>query len=100
MAEIRIAVRDGSCLRLEGELSYATVPRIVATGADMVARCGGEVIVDLGGVERADSAGLALLVEWMRVARRRRKSIVFRAMPEQMRAMARVSDLERILPLE
>ncbi|MFQ5487526.1 MAG: lipid asymmetry maintenance protein MlaB [Gammaproteobacteria bacterium] len=100
MAEVRITAQDGSCLRLEGVLSFATVPTIVVQGATMVAQCAPQVVIDLGGVERADSAGLALLVEWMRVARRRRKSIVFRAMPEQMLAMARVSDLDRILPLE
>jgi len=100
MAEVRIAAQDGSCLRREGELSFATVPAIVAQGAKMVAQCSRRVVIDLGGVERADSAGLALLVEWMRVARGRRKSIVFREIPEQMLALARVSELDRILPLE
>lgn len=100
MVEAARVVHDGqNCLRLEGELSFTTVPALVRSGAEFLARCGAEVVVDLSGVRRADSAGLALLVEWMRHARRLDKAIRFRAMPAQMQAMARVSDLEGILPM-
>ncbi|HHH35228.1 MAG TPA: anti-sigma factor antagonist [Gammaproteobacteria bacterium] len=99
MAEARLLEDDSGCLRLEGELSFATVPAMVRRGVALVSRCPTEVTVDLGGVRRADSAGLALMVEWMRAARRHGKGIVFRNMPAQMQAMARVSDLHHILPL-
>ncbi len=100
MAEGRIVEGEGGCLRLEGELSFATVPAMVGPGIELVGGCPRGVVVDLGGVRRADSAGLALMVEWMRAARRHGKDIVFRNMPAQMQAMARVSELHHILPLE
>jgi len=51
-------------------------------------------------VVRADSAGLALLVEWMRAARRAGRPLRYRAIPPQMLAIARVSSLDQVLPLE
>ena len=55
--------------------------------------------VDLKTVERADSAGVALLVAWMRSARRAQRDIRFLNMPAQMLNIARVSGLDSLLPL-
>ncbi len=101
MAELQAGVADsGHCLRLAGELSFDTVPDLVRQGTALMARCSSPVVVDLGDVRRTDSAGLALLVEWMREARRQGKDIRFRNIPEQMRALARVAEVESILPLD
>ncbi|RKZ36358.1 MAG: sulfate transporter [Gammaproteobacteria bacterium] len=54
--------------------------------------------VDLSAVTRADSAGLALLLGWMRQNRRRQAGIRFRGMPPQMDAIAGISALDRVLP--
>lgn len=84
--------------RLGGELSYETVPAVAPRVAELFS--GQEAVeVDLAQVERADSAGVALLVEWMMEANRRGASIRYLNMPPQMLAIARVSSLDRILPL-
>jgi phospholipid transport system transporter-binding protein len=57
-------------------------------------------MLDLGGVGRADSAGLALLVEWSRQARRGRTALRFVNVPAQIRSLARVSHLEWLLARE
>ncbi len=57
------------------------------------------VAVDLREVERSDSAGVALLVAWMRSARQAQRDIRFLNMPSQMLNIARVSGLDAILPL-
>ena len=54
---------------------------------------------DLAGVERADSAGLALLIEWMRRARRAGRPVRFLNLPPQMLEIARAASLDRVLPL-
>ncbi|MDH3871274.1 MAG: STAS domain-containing protein, partial [Gammaproteobacteria bacterium] len=55
--------------RLSGELGFGTVSRMLKES-----RAGfldaGDIEVDLSGVTRADSAGLALLIEWLRTAER------------------------------
>jgi phospholipid transport system transporter-binding protein len=60
----------------------------------------GGIVLELAQVERVDSAGLALLIQWMRMARERQVDIRFRHLPAQLLAIARASDMEQILPLE
>ncbi|MGA7799783.1 MAG: STAS domain-containing protein [Gammaproteobacteria bacterium] len=85
-------------LYLRGEVTFSTVPDIWGRSRALF-DTGAEMVVDLRDVERADSAGLALLVEWMRTARRRQTAVRFVNMPAQMLAIARVSSLDQILPL-
>ena len=59
----------------------------------------GDIEVDLNGVTRADSAGLALLVELMRESGRNGRRISFCHVPAQLLSIARVCGLEEILSL-
>ena len=63
-------------------------------------REGDALDIDLSHVERSDSAGLALLVECLRHARQSGKTIRFFNIPAQMLAIARVSGLDEVLPLQ
>ena len=56
--------------------------------------------IDLKNVDRADSAGVALLVRWQREAALAQKKIVFKNIPSQMLAIARVSGVDELLMLE
>lgn len=84
--------------RLSGELGFHTVPELWQQTRTLFHDCR-SLTIDLSGVERSDSAGLALLVEWMREAARCGAELHFVNMPPQMLAIARVSSLDRILPL-
>jgi phospholipid transport system transporter-binding protein len=53
--------------------------------------------VDLGGVGESDSAGLALLIEWLRMARQSQKAIRFANVPAQIEALARISEVEDLI---
>lgn len=86
-------------IKVSGELTFASVIQILEQSRGLFAQAGESIEVDLGAVERVDSAGLALLIEWMRAARTLDKSIRFLDLPEQMRAIATASDLDSILPL-
>jgi len=95
----RLVRGEEGTLRLEGELSFATVAALWRE-TPFPPPGEGPLVVDLEGVVRADSAGLALLVEWMRAARRAGRPLRYRAIPPQMLAIARVSSLDQVLPLE
>jgi len=82
-----------------GELSFATVPDLLREG-DAVFNGQGGVTLDLDQVSRADSAGLALLVEWVRRARARSVPLTICNMTPQLQAMAKVAGLDRVLPLK
>ncbi|MCW8932356.1 MAG: STAS domain-containing protein, partial [Gammaproteobacteria bacterium] len=55
--------------------------------------------IDLAQLERSDSSGLALLVEWYREAEQEDKTISFFNLPAQMYEIARISGLNEILPI-
>jgi phospholipid transport system transporter-binding protein len=57
------------------------------------------LLFDLKGVEKTDSAGLALLVEWMSLAKKKGQDIAFTNIPKQMLDIARVSGLDAVLPV-
>jgi phospholipid transport system transporter-binding protein len=98
MAEARLVVNDGGRWLLEGELGFATVPAILAhPGADIAAAPSLEV--DLKGVTRADSAGLALLVAWLRESEQAGQQITFVNVPSQLLSIARVCGLDEMLAL-
>jgi phospholipid transport system transporter-binding protein len=100
MSDISIDARAEGDYLLAGALDFASVPSVLDRATEIFVNGATSISIDLSGVTRADSAGLALLVEWMRIAHRHHRNIVFRNIPAQMRAIAKVSGLERILPVE
>lgn len=86
---------------LSGELTFATVPDVYEQGHAMFATPASTLMLSFtNSAARTDSAGLALLVEWLREAREHGKTLRFENIPAQLKALARVSGLERVLPLD
>jgi phospholipid transport system transporter-binding protein len=56
--------------------------------------------VDLSAVTEVDSAGLALLLEWVSWARQHGLRLQFPGFPDKLRALARLSEVEGLLGLE
>lgn len=83
---------------LQGELDFESVPALLRhAGARMLGK--DRLEVDLKAVTRADSAGLALLVEWLRESETAGNEIVFINVPPQLLSIARVCGLDEILSL-
>jgi len=99
MSQALIEMTNDGSVRVSGELTFSTVTALNGQAEKAFASQSGDLTIDLGGVSRADSAGLALLIEWLRWARQRGVALHFRHMPGQMRTIAAASDLEPILSL-
>ena len=56
-----------------------------------------QIEVDLSGVEKTDSAGLALLLEWITWANHTVREIRFAETPEKIEAIARVTEVDELL---
>lgn len=99
MAKYSVDAQAGGGYRVAGELTFETVPEIWQRHGSLA---GGDdtVVVDLTDVTRADSAGLVLLIEWLRAAQHQNRPIVFRNIPGPLLAIARVSNLDTLLPLQ
>jgi phospholipid transport system transporter-binding protein len=81
---------------LSGEMSFGTVDRILRA-SDAAFRVHDRLQVDFSGVEKADSAGLALLLEWKAQARRRSHQIDYVEIPGSILAIAKTTDVQRLL---
>jgi len=82
--------------RVGGLLDATTVTRLLEDGQTRFHGVS-DVIVDLGGVTESDSSGLALLLEWLRLARKGNQRIRFEHVPQQIIALARISEVDDLL---
>jgi len=81
---------------LSGDLSFGTVPALLGAG-DAAFGALARAEVDLAGVERVDSAGLALLLEWSVRARGAGRTLRYRHAPVALAALAGISEVEELL---
>lgn len=91
-------IEDGR-LRVSGELSFKTVPALISS-SQVFFKKNNDIDIDLADVSRADSAGVALLIEWRRQAQKQNKSVCFSNIPSQMLAIARLSGVNELLSLK
>lgn len=98
MSAYSASLRGDGVYAVAGELTFDTVPAAWNQSQEWFA-AGTPVSVDLAEVSRADSAGLALLLEWLRVARERGTSVMFQHVPAQIVAIAQLTSLGGVLPL-
>ena len=86
---------DGQ-FRVSGVLDASTAREVMEESESRFAQSK-EIDIDLGGVGESDSAGLALLIEWLRAARHGGQVIRFANVPAQIEALARISEVEDLL---
>lgn len=99
MSSAAIEKDSEGCYKISGELNMHTVPEIWRKANALLQSTTQALCFDLAGIQRSDSAGLALLIEWMRAARRMDVPVTFRNLPPQLLQIAQVSGLETILPV-
>lgn len=81
---------------LSGEMTFDTAERILKRSEDPF-EAHTQLEIDLSGVTQSDSAGLALLLEWVTWANHTVREIRFIGMPERVSAIAKTTEVERLL---
>ncbi|NQV85664.1 MAG: STAS domain-containing protein [Woeseiaceae bacterium] len=81
---------------LSGEMSFDTVDRILQMSERLFEKHT-RLEVDLSGVTMGDSAGLALLLEWVTWANHTVREIRYSGMPERVLAIANTTEVETLL---
>jgi phospholipid transport system transporter-binding protein len=92
----RLESLGGGRFRVSGTLDASTVAGVLEQSAGRFGDAQ-HLYVDLGGVSESDSSGLALLIEWLRLARQQGRTIHFANVPPQINALARISEVEDLL---
>lgn len=81
---------------LKGKMNFDTVASILRASEEPFEEHT-RIEVDLSGVTDTDSAGLALLLEWITWANHTVREIRFLDMPEKIVAIARTTEVESLL---
>jgi len=90
--------RDADAWTVEGELTFDSVPAIQYSSLEFFENP--PATLDLGGVERIDSAGIALVVEWARLARNAGGRMRLVNVPSGMMALSKTTGLTRLLNID
>ena len=98
MAETAVRA-EGGTLAVSGVLDFDSVLSLQAQGVQWIEGAApAQFTLDLAAVQYSSSAGLALLLDWLRAAARSDKVARIAHMPPDMQALVRVSGLDHLLP--
>jgi phospholipid transport system transporter-binding protein len=79
-------------------MTFATAARLHSAGlAAFAAAAEAQLEMDCSGVSSADSAGLAVLVDWLAWARKSGRTLRLRGVPPKLVDIARISELDELI---
>lgn len=88
--------RDGERMVVSGALTLASVAAALREGNAAIGQ--GVRTVDLGEVGELDSSALALMLAWMREAKRQKSELQFANLPQGLTTIARLYGVADLLP--
>jgi len=81
-----------------GELTFASAREARQLGVLVLEGSRAErIVIDCSGVTRADSAGLAVLLDWLAWGRRKSRVVRLENLPASLVAIAKISEVDGLL---
>jgi len=97
-ARVSISEPTSGRVVVTGELTFGTAREARQIGILVLESSRAErIVVDCSAVSRADSAGLAVLLDWLAWGRRRSKPLSLQHLPASLIAIARISEVDGLL---
>lgn len=94
-----LVARPDGVVEVRGRMTFQTVPEFTARGSILLNGGGGPITVDLKNAALVDSAGVALMLEWMTQARAAGRELHFVNLHDQLRHLIGVSGLDKAFGL-
>jgi phospholipid transport system transporter-binding protein len=79
---------------IDGDLTFSTIDKQTVKSFTFLSAAK-FITIDLGRVACTDSAGLALMIEWIKYTRHHRTQITFKNIPEQLLNLAKLSGFDK-----
>ena len=98
--DVRVGISEASAGRIvvTGELTFASARDARQLGLLVLEGSrASKLVIDCGGVTRADSAGLAVLLDWLAWGRRKSRTVTLENLPAPLVAIARISEVDGLL---
>jgi phospholipid transport system transporter-binding protein len=96
MADFDIKDLGDGCFALSGEMTFKTAGQLLQDSEHLF-EDHTRIEMDLGGVDKTDSAGLALMLEWITWANHTVREIRFTNVPEKIDAIAKTTEVDHLL---
>ena len=96
----RVSITEPTSGRVvvSGELTFGTAREARQLGVLVLEGSQAQrIVVDCAAVTRADSAGLAVLLDWLAWGRRRSRTVALENLPASLVAIARISEVDGLL---
>ncbi len=93
MPNFQLQQQDSKHYFIEGELTFSSINNKTMPNFDFLKQAT-EIHIDLKKVKTADSAGLALLLEWLKFAKKYHSKLKFDHIPHQILTLAALSGLD------
>jgi phospholipid transport system transporter-binding protein len=98
--QVRVGVTEPAAGRIvvTGELTFASARDARQLGVLVLESSRAQsLVIDCSGVTRADSAGLAVLLDWLAWGRRKSRTVTLENLPPSLVAIARISEVDSLL---
>jgi phospholipid transport system transporter-binding protein len=96
MADFTLEDQGDGHFALSGEVTFDTAEKILRASEQPFEEHT-RIEIDLSGVTLSDSAGLALLLEWVTWANHTVREIRYSGMPERVMAIAKTTEVDALL---
>jgi len=94
VSQLNIIKESVGHIVIDGDLTFATIDKKSLKSFSFL-NTSKEITIDLSRVSSTDSAGLALMIEWIRYSRHNRTQISFKNIPEQLLNLAKLSGFDQ-----
>ena len=96
MTQATLKVVEGGIVKVQGPLTFNSILPLLAQG-EQILSTQQTIVFDMQAVTQSDSAGLSLLIAWLRMAKKVGCAIQFKNIPLQLAAIVKVCGLEKIV---
>ncbi|MDI1278574.1 MULTISPECIES: STAS domain-containing protein [Methylobacter] len=94
MSQLNIIKESNGHFVIDGDLTFATIDKQTLKSFSFL-KAAKEITIDLSRVSNTDSAGLALMIEWIKYSRHNRTQLSFKNIPEQLLNLAKLSGFDQ-----
>lgn len=93
MIPLALTIKSDELVMLSGDLTFATINKKTVRLINFK-KINHEVVIDLAQINNSDSAGLALIIEWLKISKTAGATCRFRHIPTQLLTLAKLSGFD------
>ncbi|PKM13409.1 MAG: anti-anti-sigma factor [Gammaproteobacteria bacterium HGW-Gammaproteobacteria-3] len=94
MSTVSVTDRGGGVFAVSGDLTFTGIDKKIIKSLTFLTSAN-PLTLDLSQVGNTDSAGLALVIEWIKYTRERQIELKLRKLPKQLLTLAKLSGLDQ-----